>query len=54
MELIKVLSMKYTIIPSDTHATQDITHLGQGVDEFLDDYMHHMNKFLSKNTKFLT
>ena len=40
--------MQYSIIPSDTHATQTFTHLGQGLNELLDDYLHHVSELLSK------
>ena len=35
-ELKNELSMQYSIIPSDTHATQAYTHLEQSLDELLD------------------
>ena len=40
--------MQYPVIPSDTHATQAFTHLEQGLDELLDNYLHHMCELLSK------
>ena len=42
-ELKKELSMQYSIIPSNTHATQVFTCLEQGMDELLDDYLHHVS-----------
>ena len=40
--------MQYSVIPSETHATQAFTQLEQGQDEFLDDYLYYVSKFLSK------
>ena len=40
--------MQYSIIPSDTHATQAFTNLEQHPDELLDDILHHVNDLLSK------
>ena len=40
--------MKYAIIPSYTHATQTFTHLEQGPNELLDDYLNHVSGLLSK------
>ena len=40
--------MQYSFIPSDTHTTQAFTHLEQGLDEFLDNYLHCVSELLSK------
>ena len=40
--------MQYSIIPSDTHGTQASTHLEQGSDELLNDYLHCVSELLSK------
>ena len=40
--------MQYSIISSDSHATQSFTQLEQGLDELLDEYLHHMGGLLSK------
>ena len=40
--------MQYSIIPSDSHATQAFTWLEQGPDELLDEYIHCAHKLLSK------
>ena len=34
--------MQYSIIPLNIHATKAFTHLEQGLDELLDDYLHHV------------
>ena len=44
----KELSIQYSIMPFDTHTTQAFTHLEQGPDELLDDYLHHVSELLSK------
>ena len=48
MEIKKELSMQYSIILSDTHATQAFTHFEQGLDELLHEYLHHRSGLLSK------
>ena len=40
--------MQYSNIPSDSHATQAFTQLEQGMDELLNDYLHHASELLSK------
>ena len=40
--------MQYSIIASDTHTTHASTHLEQGLDECLDDYLHCVSELLSK------
>ena len=40
--------MQYSIIPSNTCATEAFTHLEQGPDELLDDYLHHASEVLSQ------
>ena len=47
-ELKKELSMPYSIIPSDTHATKAFIHLEQGPDEPLDDYLQCVSELLLK------
>ena len=47
-ELKNKLSIQYSIIPSDAYETQAYTHLEQGLDELLDNYIHHASKLLSK------
>ena len=42
------MSRQYSIIPSNTYAIQDFTHLEQGLDELLDDYLHSVSDLLSK------
>ena len=39
--------MQYYIITSHSH-TQAFAHLERGLDEFLDDYLHHLSEPLSK------
>ena len=48
MEIKKELSIQYSIIPSNTHATQAFTHLEQGQDKLVDDYLHCVSQLLSK------
>ena len=43
-ELKKELYMQYSVIPLDIHVTQDFTHFKQGLNEILDDYLHHVSK----------
>ena len=40
--------MQYSVIPSDTHATQAFTCLEQGPDVLLDNYLHHASELLFK------
>ena len=40
--------MQYSIIPFDTHATQAFTHLEQGLDKLLSDYVLCVSELLSK------
>ena len=40
--------MQYSIMPSDTHATQAFTHVKQGLDELLNDYLLGVSELLSK------
>ena len=40
--------MQYSVIPSDTDTNQVFTHLKEGLDEFLNDYLHHSRELLSK------
>ena len=40
--------MQYPVTPSDIHATQAFTQLEQGLNEVLDDYLHHVSELLSK------
>ena len=42
------LSMHYSIILSDTHATQAFTHSEQGLDELPANYLHHASGLLAK------
>ena len=44
--------MQYSVILSDPHTTQAFTHLGQGLDELLNDYLHCVRDLLSKYTTF--
>ena len=48
MEVEKELSMQYSIILSDIHATQASTQLEQGPEELLDNYLHCVSELLSK------
>ena len=48
MELKMELSMQYSTIQPDTHTTQAFTHSEQGPHEFLNNYIHHVSKLLSK------
>ena len=48
LELKRELLMVYSIIQSDSHATQDFTQLEQGLDELLDVYLHCSSELLSK------
>ena len=43
-DLKKELSMQYSIIPSDTHATQAFIHLEKGPDELFDDLSDLLSK----------
>ena len=45
-ECKKEISMQYSVIPSDTHATLAFTNLEQGPDDLLDNYC--VSKLLSK------
>ena len=47
MELKKELSMQFSVIQLDTYATNIVTQLEQGLDELIDDYLHHVNELLS-------
>ena len=40
--------MQYSVIPSDSHATQAFIQLQQGLDEPLDKYLHCVSELLSK------
>ena len=46
MELKRELSMQYATIPFDSHATQPFAQIGQGLDELLDMYLHHVSELL--------
>ena len=39
-ELRREWSTQYSIIPPDSHATQAVTQLEQGLDQLLDMYLH--------------
>ena len=48
MELKREVSVQFSVIPFDIHGIQAFIQLEQGLDELLDDYLHHASKPLSK------
>ena len=53
-DLKKELSIHYSIIPSNTHANHTFTHLEQGPDRLLDNFLHHKVIFYQKYITLLT